>query len=42
MLIYVDLISYYCSGSKTNYENYAKEYLRNILVLMNSQDDKII
>ena len=39
---YVDLISYYCSHSKKNYEDYAKEYMENVLVLMNDKDDKLL
>jgi hypothetical protein len=33
--LYVDLITYYCRNSKANYEQFAKIYFRNVLVLMN-------
>jgi hypothetical protein len=33
--LYVSFISYYCLNSKNNYEDFANEYLRNVLVLMN-------
>ena len=38
----MDLISYYCSKSKKNYEDYAKEYIENVLVLMNDSDNSLL
>lgn len=42
MNIYVDLIAYYCRHSKVNYEVFATEYLKNILNLINVQDDTLM
>lgn len=36
------MIAYYCKSSKSNYENFAQEYLRNVLVLMNNDNDKLL
>jgi len=38
----VDLISYFCSNSKKNYEAQVNDYLKNVLILMNEQDDKLL
>ena len=42
MGMYVDLISYFCSHSKKSYDEYVNEYMRNTLVLMNEQNDKLL
>ena len=39
---YVDFIGYYCQNVKFNYEKFASGYLRNVLVLMNDKDDKLV
>ena len=39
---YVDFIAHYCSKSKVNYEKYAGIYLRNILILMNDPNEKLV
>lgn len=33
--LYVDFIGYYCHNSTVNYEKFASQYLRNVLILMN-------
>ena len=39
---YVDMISYYCRQSKVSYENYASDYLKNVLELINENDNKLL
>ena len=40
--LYVEFITYYCTNSKVNYEKFARQYLDNVLTLMNDQDEKLI
>ena len=39
---YVDFIGYYCQKATVNYEKFAGQYLRNVLTLMNDQNDKLV
>lgn len=42
LILYLELIAYYCSHTKNSFEYDSQIYLRNILLLANDKDSKVL
>lgn len=42
MTYYVELISYFCTNTKTDYEAMASTYLENVMALINEGDMELL